>query len=666
MNEDLKYQEYLSNGGTLPYGEYISAASLLSNIDSPDEDLKKKDQTTENGNPTLTNGTEQLQTELPILPNPIPESEFLVPIGSEQDLISPSLDSTAQTPSTELPLTNVVSSGIENSNLATPQITNPALNNVGDLGLKPNIVTPNVNINNFTTQNPNPFARDINSTFQIGGMNLPTSTLDVLAGKSNEIQGEIKPKEGFKEFNTTSEYKKYNDGKDALVNGIKQNNPYYGLKQLEGNFSVSIGAGTPNEKTKTLGSDVDGVFEDSTGKKVVDINGNLYDLDDYLNPERDFVESENNQLFNTNGVILTKNQKESDEGKPNVIDALYEFKPIELNTKTFNINNGDPSIVEKQNTDLLQLEKEGKIKVYKNEKTDENGNLSWEITNPNFLKEYNDYNAKLYTPSDIDKGYNYAIQRNKILDPILQGARFETEAEDRFKEKFGVNAFNKYGVIPDSEMEQINDSLQKEQLLSQGYSEDQAIQFINQEKINSRQQEVKKGYDFIDNIVKPQLEIRASAIPDATSTDQRSEVEVDEHYQALRQLALNLPEKFNEFAESHKDWDFKKPEMLSAFKHAFIEYVKEDKAYQYAFNDYKIQQANLDVKKGALNKDVAKVKESREKINKYSSQLEEQSQYFSQVSELKNEIDANYFKSESAKIRKDREENRGYRENDTA
>ena len=57
MNEDLKYQEYLSNGGTLPYEEYISAATLFSQRESVDEDLKKKDQPTENGNPSLTNGT---------------------------------------------------------------------------------------------------------------------------------------------------------------------------------------------------------------------------------------------------------------------------------------------------------------------------------------------------------------------------------------------------------------------------------------------------------------------------------------------------------------------------------------------------------------------------------------------------------------------------------
>lgn len=116
MNEDLQYQEYLSSGGTLPYGEYISAASLLSDIDSPDDDLKKKDLTTENGNQTLTSSTQPSQTELPTIPNPIPDNEFNVPLGSEQDLISPSSVITAEMPSTDLLLTDVVSSGLENSN----------------------------------------------------------------------------------------------------------------------------------------------------------------------------------------------------------------------------------------------------------------------------------------------------------------------------------------------------------------------------------------------------------------------------------------------------------------------------------------------------------------------------------------------------------------------
>ena len=156
MNEDLKYQEYLSNGGTLPYEEYISAATLFSQIESVDEDLKKKVNPTENGNPSLTNGTPPSQTDLPILKNPIPENEFNVPLGSEQDLSSPSLGITAEMPSTDLPSTATVSSGVENSNVTLPTVTQPALSNVGNTVL---------------------------STIQ-----KPKTPLDVLAGKSNDTQ----------------------------------------------------------------------------------------------------------------------------------------------------------------------------------------------------------------------------------------------------------------------------------------------------------------------------------------------------------------------------------------------------------------------------------------------------------------------------------------------
>ena len=298
MNEDLKYQEYLSNGGTLPYEEYISAATLFSQIESVDEDLKKKVNPTENGTPSLTTSTPLSQTDLPILKNPIPENEFNVPLGSEQDLSSPSLGITAEMPSTDLQSTAMASSGLENSN--PPQslvsgIESELRGNNADFPMwrkafdvidanKANSENKAISLGDFqSTQNP--FLRDVNSTFQIGGMNLPMQETAL------DSKSEVNPTVAFKDFNTTSEYKKYNDGKDALVNGTKQTNPYYGLKQLEGNFSVSVGAGTPNEKTKTLGSDVNGVFEDSTGKKVVDINGNLYNFDDYMNPEKEFVES---------------------------------------------------------------------------------------------------------------------------------------------------------------------------------------------------------------------------------------------------------------------------------------------------------------------------------------------------------------------------------------
>jgi len=123
MKGDLKalYQQYSESDGVGTYEEFVQAKEQLGDEEFNaliNDTVKKKDQPTENGNPSLTNGTPPSQTDLPILTNPIPENEFMVPLGSEQDLSSPSLGITAEMPSTDLPSTATVSSGLENSNVA--------------------------------------------------------------------------------------------------------------------------------------------------------------------------------------------------------------------------------------------------------------------------------------------------------------------------------------------------------------------------------------------------------------------------------------------------------------------------------------------------------------------------------------------------------------------
>ena len=93
MNEDLKllYEQYKQAGNSeteeqfLDAKEQLGEEKFLSFVNSQ-IDLKKKDQSTENGSQNLTTGTPPSQTDLPTLPNPIPENEFTVPMGSEQDL----------------------------------------------------------------------------------------------------------------------------------------------------------------------------------------------------------------------------------------------------------------------------------------------------------------------------------------------------------------------------------------------------------------------------------------------------------------------------------------------------------------------------------------------------------------------------------------------------
>lgn len=158
MAEELNslYQTYSKNGGIGTLEEFEQAKSELGdeNFNSFVSDfvpeLKKKD----NPNPITAS------TELTPLPNPIPQNEFNVPLGSEADLSLESA-STEQPISTELPLTPMVSSGVENTNITLPIVPEPALTNVG---------VPVLPV-----------------------VEKPKTTLEILAGKSNDIESEINP-----------------------------------------------------------------------------------------------------------------------------------------------------------------------------------------------------------------------------------------------------------------------------------------------------------------------------------------------------------------------------------------------------------------------------------------------------------------------------------------
>lgn len=177
MDKDLLYQQYLSNNeDNMPYEEFAAITSILSEDDLNDfVGVKKKDQSTENGTQNLTTGTPPSQTDLPTLPNLIPENEFTVPMGSEQDLMSASSDTTVQTPSMDLPLTDVVSSGTESSQTNTQPIsgiTNPTLDNEGNIPMGRNLAQNGKRATlTFEEVNENP--------------------IDILGGKKNDIESEL-------------------------------------------------------------------------------------------------------------------------------------------------------------------------------------------------------------------------------------------------------------------------------------------------------------------------------------------------------------------------------------------------------------------------------------------------------------------------------------------
>ena len=118
-----------------------------------------------------------------------------------------------------------------------------------------------------------------------------------------------------------------------------------------------------------------------------------------------------------------------------------------------------------------------------------------------------------------------------------------------------------------------------------------------------------------------------------------------------------------EYAEKNKGFDITRPDMMSAYKNGFYEYLKEDKALQYAFLEDKIKQENLNIKKAAEKKDYAAIPQYKEKLNQYYNQLEENSQFLASVTNSQNVITESYFKNESEDIKYFRELEAGYRDN---
>ena len=149
MNQEQKYQQYLSTGGEATFDEYKSVSALFSPEEMDDLiGVKKKEDTqptvessSTDGSVTNTNESNPTEPILPPMPDPIPAEEFSVPIGSEQELVrqfqkeNPSLGlgSMEQSTSTVLPSTGMVSSGVENSNIILPNTASPELDNVGNI-----------------------------------------------------------------------------------------------------------------------------------------------------------------------------------------------------------------------------------------------------------------------------------------------------------------------------------------------------------------------------------------------------------------------------------------------------------------------------------------------------------------------------------------------------
>ena len=166
MNEDLQYQSFLSNGGNASYEEFLSL-QIEMGIDLDSE--KKKDNPNQNlaiGNPQSEMG---LTTSVPISQDLDLNEAQIQAMNQVENPTLQSSDILPQQDSTDLPLIQTASSGLESSNILPTTDNLPPLNNVGD------VPTPNKK-STFT------FGDD-SETVQLPKVE---SNLDILAGKSND------------------------------------------------------------------------------------------------------------------------------------------------------------------------------------------------------------------------------------------------------------------------------------------------------------------------------------------------------------------------------------------------------------------------------------------------------------------------------------------------
>ena len=232
MNQEQKYQQYLSTGGEATFDEYKSVSALFSPEEMDDLiGVKKKDDTqpivessSTEGSVTNTNESNPTEPILPPMPDLIPAEEFSVPIGSEQELVqqfqkenpSLALASTEQPTSTVLASTGMESSGVEGSNISFPSnpIQNPLAQNLGQ----------KINLGNSNIQRIDDFYNKRDASLN---NNKTENPLDILAGKSNDIQGEINPKLATPEELAADEARSLEEGNQGRINADRQSQAFF-------------------------------------------------------------------------------------------------------------------------------------------------------------------------------------------------------------------------------------------------------------------------------------------------------------------------------------------------------------------------------------------------------------------------------------------------------
>ena len=570
MNEDILYQQYLSNNTDSPIS--IEEFTSLKSIMSPEDfnnfvGVKKKENSQET--PSNSLGLEENQpTPTSAQGNPQITS---VPISQDLDLIQAQLEAMQ---------------GVQNPALDLQQ---PLANQNGSLE------------SNGVTNTSSSVLEEFNKNIQNGIGEVKDFVQDQITNPSNASL-RVLPKKYENQFNNTSTIPQDKVGNVSLPKNSKAF-PIPTTFDTNGLQEIPI----PN-------------------KSITDENGNIFKINNdvvkaYKTPSGQTILQTGVGLI-PEEVYLSLKDKEGKQRKPQSKD-VYE-----------NING---VFVEQ---DYSEVPIDESVKSYKNydyiSSKDEYGNILSEIpidTNlflglqakglgelefhedgtPKFkINKDTVYVLDSILLSDINKEISTrnAIRNSAYISSVYEGAELEKNARDNFISRYGQANYDKYGVLPPQVMDRLQYEERVQNYVSQGYTEQEAVQYANTYK-ERELQGVREENNFILNNI-------FSKLKSEDSQEKKAWITFAESY------PKEFRDFFNEYTEKFGDeaWDnsyllkrFDNPMRRASIKDEFINYLRTLQVYSQIELKNKTKQAKADVRFGAENKNADLINQGYAKLN---------------------------------------------------
>lgn len=466
MNEEEKYQLYLSNGGEASFEEWQSVSSMFS-PEEMDELVGLKKKVNQQENPLSNQTSVPISNDLEL--NPAQEQQLQI-AQSQNSMASDSMlqdDSSAlgstipeDNPEANLDLSKLHSQGAGDSfaSLKKPAVLNPEINN--------NPILSTNDDNNNTPIKP-----------------------------SDEQVKANKDKNYYSSFYGDTIFKINKNKLLELPNQKDENgNPIYTDK-----------FGTQQFVFK------DGVLQIAGERSSIDEDGNVTALAPLIYG-KDFK-------INDKGIVTYPNEWDEETAKSPTGQIPY----VELNQPTY-LSNVDTSgkTVENRNNLVRQYVSEGKgyIETKNNKEVkDEDGNLSFVPTDENFVKGWNQEIGKIN--ANVDR--NKEIDQKNLWQNTVKNAEIENDIYKDQVNKYGKAVVDSYGGILTTEEQATEDyKLKLSNYLQAGLTEQEAQQRIDLENQQESALNLRTAQSVISGIIdvaeNDEARMLASNSKDATLT----------------------------------------------------------------------------------------------------------------------------------------------------